>query len=108
MSQGTPPMTSCLHPSPLSGDDMLLIVEAMPFEDAVRARMLALSLNGRWVPAHRGYILTSKRAELWSRLFAAGAVAIRSYRNGPGWHYHLGGREIVNQYEAIRRTKGAV
>jgi len=84
-----------IAPSPLSGTERLLVTEDP------RGIALARSLGARQVRAHGGYFLASRKATIWTTLYAAGAVTVqRSY----GWHYKLPGGKRYEELTAVMRV----
>jgi hypothetical protein len=83
-----------MQPSPLSGTERLLVT-ADP-----RGIALARSLGARPVRAHGGYFLASRKASIWTALYAAGASTVqRSY----GWRYRLPGAKQYGELTVVMR-----
>lgn len=84
-----------LQPSPLSGTERLLVTQDL------RGILLARSLGARPVRAYGGWFLASRKATIWTALYAADATTVqRSY----GWRYKLPGDKQYAELTCVMRA----
>jgi hypothetical protein len=85
--------------APTSANERIICVNDTP--EAGRATVLAISFGGRYVRAYKGFALMAAKVAQFERFFSCGAIATRSYRNGPNWRYRFpNSRESCNIYSA--------